>query len=487
MVTVVIAGACGLAALAAQRPPPRPFPTASSRAARPRHPRPATLQVLRRRRCRRPAARPRTQAASTPSPCPAKYGGDGYTGLPREGAPTPRPCPAPTPTATSRSTSTSSLPTAPAAAGRLSADRVHARLLRGQQDELGGDELRRRAASTGTTTTPGSPRAATSSSTTRRAASSTASNGQGSTGETQLDSRRYEINDFQHLAGQVAGALDVHRVPFNVNPQRVVATGGSYGGGFSWLALTDPKWTCTADTGPGGTDMNLAAAAPKYGWTDLVYSLVPTGLSSSEPGSCRRPTAATPARCSSTASPCPAPSPDRHPEAVDHRRALRQRQDRHPARHRAHDLPAVDRPDAIACLEPRPVRDRTRSARRTISDTAAGVHQRPLGLLPERLLHQHRHATRATGSRSSTPARSPTRCSRRSRTGGCQPARSVVPGLPDPAVLRRLPALRPEQGEGVGRHLRRRPPRLRRSPTTRRRLSNADARRPRSAPGRRRG
>ncbi len=89
----------------------------------------------------------------------------------------------------------------------------------------------------------------------------------GSTGETQLDSRLYEINDYQYLAGLLAD--DPY---FNVNPRKVVVTGGSYGGGFSWLALTDPTWTS-----PGGTSMRLAAAAPKYGWTDLVYSLVPTG------------------------------------------------------------------------------------------------------------------------------------------------------------------------------------------------------------------
>lgn len=29
----------------------------------------------------------------------------------------------------------------------------------------------------------------------------------------------------------------------------------------------------------------LAAAAPKYGWTDLLYSLVPTGVHSQQPGS----------------------------------------------------------------------------------------------------------------------------------------------------------------------------------------------------------
>jgi len=89
----------------------------------------------------------------------------------------------------------------------------------------------------------------------------------GSTGQTQLDSVRYEINDYQYLAGLLADDPFFH-----VDPQRVVVTGGSYGGGFSWLALTDPVWTS-----PGGRAMRLVAAAPKYGWTDLVYSLVPNG------------------------------------------------------------------------------------------------------------------------------------------------------------------------------------------------------------------
>jgi acetyl esterase/lipase len=89
----------------------------------------------------------------------------------------------------------------------------------------------------------------------------------GSTGETQLDSLAFEINDFQHLAGQLADDPF-----FGVDPQRIVATGGSYGGGFTWLALTDPVWTS-----PGGKPMKLAAAATKYGWTDLIASLLPTG------------------------------------------------------------------------------------------------------------------------------------------------------------------------------------------------------------------
>jgi dienelactone hydrolase len=95
----------------------------------------------------------------------------------------------------------------------------------------------------------------------------------GSTGETQLDSRSFEINDFQYLAGLIADDPF-----FQVNPQKIVPTGGSYGGGFAWLALTDPKWQS-----PGGLDMKLAAAAPRYGWTDLAYSLQPNGSHSKDP------------------------------------------------------------------------------------------------------------------------------------------------------------------------------------------------------------
>jgi hypothetical protein len=112
--------------------------------------------------------------------------------------------------------------------------------------------------------------------------------GHGSTGETELDSRSFEINDFQHLACQTVGAAakfsEVTGRNVAINPRRLVTTGGSYGGGFSWLALTDPKWSCTGDTGAGQTSMSLAATAPKYGWTDLLYSLVPTGTHLQEPG-----------------------------------------------------------------------------------------------------------------------------------------------------------------------------------------------------------
>ena len=98
---------------------------------------------------------------------------------------------------------------------------------------------------------------------------------QGSTGQTQLDSDIYEINDYQHLAGQLADLPDVNPGATGnqtVDPERIVPTGGSYGGGFTWLALTDPTWDS-----PGGKDMKVVAAATKYGWTNLVESLVPRG------------------------------------------------------------------------------------------------------------------------------------------------------------------------------------------------------------------
>jgi len=117
----------------------------------------------------------------------------------------------------------------------------------------------------------------------------------GSTGETQLNSRSFEINDYQALACNVLAEAEVEsfddvspatEIVGNdviIDPDKVVTTGGSYGGGFSWLALTDPEWTCNDDTGADGTDMSLAATAPKYGWTDLAYTLVPNGTHSQLP------------------------------------------------------------------------------------------------------------------------------------------------------------------------------------------------------------
>lgn len=100
----------------------------------------------------------------------------------------------------------------------------------------------------------------------------------GSTGTTQLDSRRYEINDYQYLIGLLADHDAARRAEgkspvFDINPRKVGAVGGSYGGGFTWLALTDPTWKSPASS----ISMKVAAAVTKYGWTDLVESLVPSG------------------------------------------------------------------------------------------------------------------------------------------------------------------------------------------------------------------
>lgn len=100
----------------------------------------------------------------------------------------------------------------------------------------------------------------------------------GSTGTTQLDSRRYEINDYQYLVGLLADHDASRRAEglsplFDINPRKIGAVGGSYGGGFTWLAATDPKWKSPAS----GTTVKLGAAVTKYGWTDLVESLVPSG------------------------------------------------------------------------------------------------------------------------------------------------------------------------------------------------------------------
>jgi putative CocE/NonD family hydrolase len=93
-------------------------------------------------------------------------------------------------------------------------------------------------------------------------------NGRGSTGEAQLGHRAYEGNDLQYLAGLLA-----EDPFFGVDPARIVVSGESYGGAVAWLALTDPVWKSPRKR----IRMELAAVAPKDGWTDLSQALVPNG------------------------------------------------------------------------------------------------------------------------------------------------------------------------------------------------------------------
>jgi predicted acyl esterase len=95
-------------------------------------------------------------------------------------------------------------------------------------------------------------------------------------GYVRLIDNRYEVRDAQEFAGMLAdeGLID---------PQRIGATGGSYGGGLS-LALAAlrnrkamPDGTLVPWESPAGKPMEIAAATPFITWSDLAYSLVPNG------------------------------------------------------------------------------------------------------------------------------------------------------------------------------------------------------------------
>jgi predicted acyl esterase len=84
-------------------------------------------------------------------------------------------------------------------------------------------------------------------------------------GYTHLADRRFETRDSQTLLGKLvdAGIAD---------PKELASTGGSYGGGQTWLLATSLPWQS-----PKGATLQLAAAVAKYPWTDLLDSLSPNG------------------------------------------------------------------------------------------------------------------------------------------------------------------------------------------------------------------
>lgn len=110
-------------------------------------------------------------------------------------------------------------------------------------------------------------------------------------GTIHLKSREFEVRDTQWLSALVAGT-------FEVDEGQLAVTGGSYGGGESWLQASQAEWTfpsaCSGATPtagpeacrPGATEtpdvgdlpvLELQVAVPKYPWTDLAYSLAPNG------------------------------------------------------------------------------------------------------------------------------------------------------------------------------------------------------------------
>ncbi len=95
-------------------------------------------------------------------------------------------------------------------------------------------------------------------------------------GYIRLDDMRYEARDVQNAVGLLADAGIA-------DPHRIGVTGESYGGGVS-LELATLKNRVMLPSGrlvrwrsPQGTPLQIAAAVPQFGWSDLVYALLPNG------------------------------------------------------------------------------------------------------------------------------------------------------------------------------------------------------------------
>jgi dienelactone hydrolase len=86
-----------------------------------------------------------------------------------------------------------------------------------------------------------------------------------------LKSREFEVRDTQWLAALAAMALP------DLDRGRVAVSGGSYGGGESWLLASQAEWTFPHSVVTALPVLNLQVAVPKYPWTDLAYSLFPNG------------------------------------------------------------------------------------------------------------------------------------------------------------------------------------------------------------------
>lgn len=97
-------------------------------------------------------------------------------------------------------------------------------------------------------------------------------------GWTHLADMRYEVHDTQYLAGLLVDA--------GIAKPDIGVTGLSYGGGQSWLLavladqVMDPSGALSRWQSPNGKPMKIAAAVPRYTWTDLIDALQPNGRSS---------------------------------------------------------------------------------------------------------------------------------------------------------------------------------------------------------------
>ena len=103
----------------------------------------------------------------------------------------------------------------------------------------------------------------------------TARGHEGSEGSIQLASKDFEVRDTRYLTGLLADDSALR-----IDPRHVAAVGGSYGGGQAWLLLTtreDARLQYGEWRSPGGRIVRLAAVVPQYTWSDLLYSLAPSG------------------------------------------------------------------------------------------------------------------------------------------------------------------------------------------------------------------
>jgi hypothetical protein len=87
-----------------------------------------------------------------------------------------------------------------------------------------------------------------------------------------LKSIEFEIRDTEWLMALIAAS-------YNVDPQQLAASGDSYGGGESWLLASQGHFDFPAQIDSGGKQgpLEFQVTVPKYGWTDLGYSLAPNG------------------------------------------------------------------------------------------------------------------------------------------------------------------------------------------------------------------
>ena len=90
-------------------------------------------------------------------------------------------------------------------------------------------------------------------------------------GTIKVKSRNFEVRDTQWLAALVAATFP------DVDRDAVAVTGGSYGGGESWVQASQPRWTFPHEVDPTLPELELQVAVAKYPWTDLAYTLAPNG------------------------------------------------------------------------------------------------------------------------------------------------------------------------------------------------------------------